>query len=243
MMNIHMTDKSAIEWTDATWNPSTGCSKISPGCKNCYAETMSKRLMLMGQEKYKNNFEYTEHESSLNLPLTWKKPKRIFVNSMSDMFHVNSNSSFIEKCFKVMLDCPQHTFQILTKRPHLMTDFIKNSNVTMPDNVWLGVSVENKDYKFRIDILKKIPCKVKFVSFEPLIGAVGKVDLTGIDWAIIGGESGFNFRLVKEEWIQELIKQCEEQKVKIFFKQWGGNRPKENGRTINGRTYTEYPDE
>lgn len=236
---------SAIEWTEVTWNPTSGCTKISPGCKNCYAERLSKRLKAMGQKKYKNGFQYAEHTSDINLPLTWKKPKKIFVNSMSDLFHEKSDLEFVAKCFSVMLEAKWHTYQVLTKRPSKMAEFSRlftnYFGLTIPSHIWMGTSVENENYASRIDELRKVDCTVRFISFEPLIGPVGEVDLDGIHWAIIGGESGYGFRPVQKEWILDIIKQCKRQKVAVFFKQWGGVRPKSGGRTINGRIYDEYP--
>jgi len=236
---------SAIEWTEATWNPSTGCTKISPGCKNCYAERLSKRLKLMGVMKYKRGFEYTEHLHDISLPLTWKKPKKIFVNSMSDLFHEKSTMEFVAECFQTMIQADWHTYQILTKRPQKMAEFSKlfynYFGFNIPRHIWMGVSIENEDYKWRINELRKVKCYTKFISFEPLLDSVGKLNLKGINWAIIGGESGIGFRSVKKEWIMEIIRECKRQKVAVFFKQWGGIRPKSGGRKINGRTYDEYP--
>lgn len=240
-----MATNSSIEWTEATWNPTTGCSKISPGCKNCYAEKLSKRLKAMGLKKYKNNFEFTEHPQDLNLPLTWKKPKKIFVNSMSDLFHENSRMEFIGSCFDVMLKANHHVYQILTKRPDTMADFSKffknYYGDIIPPHLWMGTSVENEDFQWRIDALREVKCHTKFLSIEPLLGSMGKMDLSNIDWVIIGGESGSNFRPVKKEWIVDIVKQCKKQKVSVFFKQWGGFRPKSGGRTLNGKTYDQYP--
>lgn len=240
-----MATGSGIEWTDATWNPTTGCSKVSLGCANCYAETLTKRLHAMGQPKYRNGFAYTEHPSAVNIPTSWKKPRRIFVNSMSDMFHENATTSFILRCFEVMLDANWHTYQILTKRPHLMADFSKRFEdifgQVIPDHIWLGTSIEDNNFIFRMDELRKARCKTRFISFEPLLGPMGPVRLDGIDWVIIGGESGAGHRPVKKEWILDIIGQCKAQKVSVFFKQWGGPRPKSGGRSINGQEYNEYP--
>ena len=240
-----MSNSSSIEWTESTWNPSTGCSKISPGCKNCYAEKMSVRLNLMGVKKYQNVFKFTEHPNDLVLPLTWKKPKKIFVNSMSDLFHEKSHMEFIGQCFDTMIKADWHRYQVLTKRSETMKEF---SNLfesffghEIPPHIWMGVSVENEDYAYRIDDLRNVKCHTRFISFEPLLGSVGKLDLRNIDWAIIGGESGPNFRPVEEKWISDIIKQCKKQNVAVFFKQWGGFRPKSGGRTINGRKYSQYP--
>lgn len=236
---------SEIEWTEATWNPTSGCTKISPGCKNCYAETLTKRLKAMGQQKYKKGFQYIEHPSDINLPLTWKKPKKIFVNSMSDLFHENSTFEFTGKCFATMIQADQHDYQILTKRPKRMAEFseifFEYFGHKIPNFMWMGTSIENKQYVSRIKDLRKVRCHTRFISFEPLIDSVGKLNLKGIDWVIIGGESGPHYREVKKEWIQEILEQCIEQKVAVFFKQWGGFRPKSGGRTINRRKYSEYP--
>ena len=240
-----MANNSSIEWTEATWNPTTGCSKISSGCKNCYAEKLSKRLMLMGVKKYKNNFEFTEQPQDLELPLTWKKSKRIFVNSMSDLFHEGARMEYIGSCFNTMLKANHHHYQILTKRPETMAEFsiiFKNYfGDIIPPHIWMGTSVENEDVNWRIDALRQVKCHTRFLSIEPLLGSMGKMDLKGIDWVIVGGESGANFRQVKKEWIVDVIKQCNKQKVPVFFKQWGGFRPKTGGRKINGRTYDQYP--
>jgi len=240
-----MANNSEIEWTEATWNPTTGCTKISPGCKNCYAEKLSKRLKAMGVKKYRNNFQFTEQPDDLELPFSWKKPKKIFVDSMSDLFHENARMEYIASCFHTMIQVNRHIYQVLTKRSQTMVRFSQlfenYFGDKIPPHIWMGVSVENEDYVERIDDLRNVKCHTRFISFEPLIGSVGKVNLKKIDWAIIGGESGFDYREVKEEWIMDIIKQCKKQKVAVFFKQWGGIRPKSGGRTINGRTYDEYP--
>lgn len=240
-----MANNSSIEWTEATWNPTTGCTKISTGCKNCYAETLSKRLKAMGLAKYRNNFEFTQHESDIDIPLRWKKPRRIFVNSMSDLFHKKADNEFITKCFETMVLAHWHTYQVLTKRPSRMAQFSKiffeKFKFHIPSYIWMGTSVEDKQSISRIQELRNVKCGMKFVSFEPLLGNVGSVNLSKIDWVIIGGESGHHHRSIKEEWIQNLIQQCRKQRVSIFFKQWGGAHPKSGGREINGRTYSEYP--
>ncbi len=237
---------SEIEWTEATWNPTSGCTKISPGCKNCYAETMTKRLKAMGQQKYKKGFQYVEHPSDVNLPLTWKTPKKIFVNSMSDLFHENSLFEFTGKCFATMIRADRHDYQILTKRPKRMAEFselfFKYFGHKIPNFMWMGTSIENQQYVSRINDLRKVKCHTRFISFEPLIGSVGKLNLRSIDWAIIGGESGHHYRSVEKEWIEEIIEQCKDQGVAVFFKQWGGFRPKTGGRTINRKKYSEYPE-
>ena len=241
-----MAQGSGIEWTDATWNPATGCDKVSPGCKNCYAETMSMRLKAMKKPKYSEGFSYREHENDISIPETWKKSKMIFVNSMSDLFHEQATAEFVAKCFYTMLTVTRHTYQILTKRPARMAVFSNAVSKTigsqLPSNVWMGTSVEDGSRKERIDDLRNVDCTVRFISFEPLIGPVGNVDLSGIHWAIIGGESGSNFRPVDSAWIRGLISECEEQGVPVFFKQWGGIRPKHGGREINGKTYDGYPE-
>ena len=240
-----MAINSGIEWTEATWNPTTGCTKISPGCKNCYAEKLSNRLKLMGVKKYKNNFKFTEHPNDLELPLTWKKSKKIFVNSMSDLFHEDARMEFIASCFSTMIRADWHMYQVLTKRSKIMVEFSemfqKYFGHKIPNHIWMGVSIENSEYTKRINDLRKVKCNTRFISFEPLIDSVGKLNLRGIDWAIIGGESGSRHRPIEKEWVLEIIKQCKEQNVAVFFKQWGGFRPKSGGRTINGKTYSEYP--
>lgn len=237
---------SAIEWTEATWNPTTGCTKISPGCANCYAERLSKRLQLMGVKKYVRGFKFVQHEDDLYLPLMWKKSKKIFVNSMSDLFHEQADFQFVKKCFFSMIMANWHTYQVLTKRPKKMLEFSilfeKEMRSKIPHNIWMGTSVENEDYVWRIDELRRVRGRTKFISFEPLIGDVGELNLNGIDWAIIGGESGYSFRSVKKEWIENIIRQCRKQKVAVFFKQWGGFRPKSGGRELDGVTYSEYPE-
>ena len=236
---------SAIEWTEATWNPTTGCSKISSGCKNCYAESLSKRLKSMGLKKYANEFTFTQHERELELPLMWKKPKKIFVNSMSDLFHEDAQAEFTTKCFDTMIRADWHIYQVLTKRPSKMAEFsrmfVKRCGFVIPNHIWMGTSVEDNDATARIKDLRKVSCSVRFVSFEPLLERIADADLSGIDWAIIGGESGHHYRPVREDWVRGLIKQCREQNVKVFFKQWGGPRPKSGGRSIDGRTYDQYP--
>lgn len=198
---------SEIEWTEATWNPTSGCTKISPGCKNCYAETLTKRLKAMGQQKYKQGFQYVEHPSDIDLPLTWKKSKKIFVNSMSDLFHENSTFEFTGKCFSTMIRADHHDYQILTKRPKRMAEFseifFKYYGHKIPNFMWMGASIESKRYISRINDLCKVKCHTRFISFEPLIDSVGKINLKGIDWAIIGGESGHHYRLVEKNGLKK----------------------------------------
>ena len=233
-------DKSAIEWTDASWNPTTGCSKVSPGCQNCYAERLSTRLRLMGNPKYKNGFDFTMHPSALDLPLRWKEPRKIFVNSMSDLFHEWMPDDYLDRCFEVMEEADWHVYQILTKRPERMARFAKRHG-KIPDHIWMGTSVELALYKSRIDILRQVNAKIRFISFEPLIGPIGRVNLYGVAWAIAGGESGPNHRPIQLSWVRELRDQCVSQGVAFFFKQWGGPTPKSGGRRLDGRFWNEYP--
>jgi protein gp37 len=232
--------QSSIEWTEMTWNPTTGCDKISAGCKYCYAEIMSKRLQAMGVEKYKDNFEVKTHESALNIPYTWKNSKIVFVNSMSDLFHKDIPLEFIKKVFAVMNDNPQHVFQVLTKRAERLFELHKELKWT--HNIWMGVSVENDKVRHRIEYLQRTKARVKFLSLEPLIGPLSKLDLSNIDWVIVGGESGYKPRPMKPEWVLDIQKQCENNDVAFFFKQWGGKNKKAAGRTLNGRTYDEMPE-
>lgn len=234
-----MATNSKIEWTESTWNPVTGCTKISAGCQNCYAYTMANRLMLMGNEKYANGFDVTMHEYCLEDPLKRKKPSLIFVNSMSDLFHEDIPLSFIEKVFDVMNRASWHTFQVLTKRADRLAEVADKLNWT--DNIWQGVTVENSEYKDRIDSLRKIPSKVRFVSFEPLIGEINEIDLSQIDWAIVGGESGPKAREMNPEWVYSIKNQCEAQNVMFYFKQWGGTNKKKAGRTLLGQTWDDMP--
>jgi protein gp37 len=230
---------SGIEWTEFTWNPSTGCTKISQGCKNCYAERMTKRCEAMGQSKYINGFKLTLHEDTLKVPYKWKKPRMVFVNSMSDLFHEDMPLEFIKKVFKVMNDNEQHIFQVLTKRADVLLKY--NSELEWTPNIWMGVSVENEDELWRIDCLKKTGAKIKFLSLEPLLGPLPNLDLTGIDWVIVGGESGPKARPMEAEWVNEIREKCKSENVKFFFKQWGGKNKKKAGRMLNGRTYDEMP--
>jgi protein gp37 len=232
--------QSHIEWTEMTWNPTTGCTKISAGCKFCYAEVMSRRLQAMGVEKYANNFKLTTHESALNIPYTWKQPKIVFVNSMSDMFHKDVPLTFIQKIFKVMNDNPQHVFQVLTKRSDILLNY--NKELEWGHNIWMGVSVEDERVKHRIDDLRKTSARVKFLSCEPLIGEIPKMNLKGIDWVIVGGESGRNPRLMQEDWVLDILDQCNNKKVKFFFKQWGGTNKKRTGRILLDKTWDEMPE-
>jgi protein gp37 len=222
-----------------TWNPTTGCDKVSAGCKHCYAEVMAKRLQAMGVEKYKNAFELKLHEDALNIPYTWKSPKVVFVNSMSDLFHNDVPLSFITKVFDVMNDNPQHVFQVLTKRSSNLLRY--NNDLTWGHNIWMGVSVENQKVVNRIDDLRNTGARVKFLSCEPLIGPLSNINLTSIDWVIVGGESGRKPRRMKEEWALDILDQCKEAHVKFFFKQWGGTNKKKTGRLLLDQTWDEMP--
>lgn len=234
-----MSNSSSIEWTEATWNPVTGCTKISAGCKNCYADRMAKRLKLMGSKRYQNGFELTLHEEVLTLPLTWKKPQRIFVNSMSDLFHEDVPLEFIQKAFAVMKKAHWHEFQILTKRAVRLSEI--SGDLEWPKNVWMGVSVEDRDAVFRIDHLRTTGAFIKFLSIEPLIGPLPTLDLTDIDWVIVGGESGPGARKMDKEWVLDIKEQCEKTDIAFFFKQWGGVNKKLAGRELDGQTYNRLP--
>ncbi len=234
-----MSSKSAIEWTEATWNPLTGCVKISPGCKHCYAERMSKRLKAMGQNKYRNEFRLTLHEGALQDPLSWKKPQMIFTNSMSDLFHDDVPVEFVQKVFAVMRSAHWHIFQVLTKRSERLLDL--SPEIDWPDNVWMGVSVENSNYTFRIDHLRSTQANIKFLSLEPLLGPLQNLKLSGIDWVIVGGESGPGARPMQKEWAIEIKEQCQRAGVPFFFKQWGGVNKKRAGRILEGQTWDELP--
>ena len=234
-----MAHKSQIEWTEATWNPVTGCKKISPGCKHCYAERLSKRLKAMGQANYKNGFKLTLQPQMLELPLKWKKPQTIFVNSMSDLFHTDVPLDYIQQVFDVMKRAHWHRFQVLTKRSDRLAEL--SSELEWTPNIWMGVSVESQKYVHRIDDLRKTGAEVKFLSLEPLLGPLTNLDLMEIDWAIVGGESGYGARPIKEDWVLEIRRQCKDYNVPFFFKQWGGFNKKKTGRLLEGRTYDEMP--
>ncbi|MGB7202485.1 MAG: phage Gp37/Gp68 family protein [Pyrinomonadaceae bacterium] len=231
--------QSKIEWTESTWNPVTGCNKISPGCKNCYAERMAKRLKAMRQKNYRNGFKLTLQQHMLELPLRWKKPQTIFVNSMSDLFHKDVPLEYIEQAFDVMKRAHWHRFQVLTKRAdrlEMLSPFLEWS-----PNIWMGVSVESQKYVYRIDHLRRIGAMTKFLSLEPLLGPLIDLNLNGIDWAIVGGESGFGARPMLVDWVTNIRNQCEAAKVAFFFKQWGGVHKKKTGRTLDGRTWDDMP--
>ncbi|MFA6411733.1 MAG: phage Gp37/Gp68 family protein [Syntrophales bacterium] len=234
-----MAVKSTIEWTGSTWNPVTGCTKISPGCKHCYAERMSKRLQAMGQKNYVNGFNLVLHPHVLELPLAWKKPQTIFVNSMSDLFLQDVPTDFIKKVFDVMQRAHWHTFQVLTKRAERLVEL--NQELPWPSNIWMGVSVENSDYGFRADLLRLTDAHVKFLSIEPLLGSLSGLSLEGIDWIIVGGESGPGARSMKEEWVVEIKEHCLRLNIPFFFKQWGGFRKKKAGKELQGRIWEQMP--
>lgn len=234
-----MSTKSAIEWTESTWNPLTGCTKISPGCQHCYAERMARRLQAMGQPNYANGFRLTLHEHALAAPLGWKKPQMIFVNSMSDLFHRDVPLAFVLQVFDVMRQAHWHTFQVLTKRSERLLAL--DDAIDWPANVWMGVSVERQDYAFRIDHLRASHAQIKFLSLEPLLGPLPALDLARIDWVIVGGESGPGARPLDPVWVTEVRDQCLAAGVPFFFKQWGGVRKKRKGRMLEGRTWDEMP--
>lgn len=230
---------SKIEWTESTWNPLTGCTKISPGCKHCYAERMAKRLQAMGLEKYRNGFKLTLHPDVLEEPLQWTKPQMIFVNSMSDLFHKDIPLEFIQQIFVVMRQAHWHTFQVLTKRAERLLEL--DSALVWPSNVWMGVSVENSDYIDRVHYLRQTHAQTKFLSCEPLLGALPNLPLKEIQWVIVGGESGPGARPIEREWVTDIRDQCLRASVPFFFKQWGGTRKKKAGRLLEGRTWDELP--
>lgn len=236
---MNMAQLSSIEWTEATWNPVTGCSKISTGCLNCYAERMAKRLKAMGNVRYFNGFNVKVHNDLIEVPLRWKNPRVIFVNSMSDLFHEDVPDYFIENIFAVMNSCPQHTFQVLTKRSKRLYEL--SGQLRWTHNIWMGVSVENADMTYRIKNLVKTNARVKFVSCEPLLGPIKRLPLKDIDWIIVGGESGPHPRIMEKQWAISIRNQCIRQNVPYFFKQWGGVRKKAKGRLLEGRTWDEMP--
>jgi protein gp37 len=230
---------SNIEWTESTWNPVTGCSKVSPGCKHCYAERMAKRLKAMGQANYERGFQVSLHDHALELPLGWKKPQTVFVNSMSDLFHDRVPEVFIRRVFDVMHRASWHTFQVLTKRAERLETL--GRKLDWPPNVWMGVSVETSRYLYRLDHLRRTPACVRFISFEPLLEPIREIDFGGIHWAIVGGESGPGARPMDESWVVEIRDQCLAACVPFFFKQWGGTNKKRAGRLLDGRTWDEQP--
>ena len=231
--------ETTIEWTEATWNPVTGCTKISEGCANCYAERMAMRLQAMGQSNYIKGFQLTLHPHMLDLPLRWKTPKSIFVNSMSDLFHQDIPLSFIRQTFNVMMRARRHRFQILTKRASRLAELA--SSLPWAENIWIGVTVENDKWKSRIDCLREVPAKVRFISLEPLLGPLPEIDLAGIDWVIVGGESGPGARRMERNWVLDIMQQCRKAQVPFFFKQWGGQLKAKNGRLLQGQVFNEMP--
>ena len=234
-----MATKSPIEWTEFTWNPATGCSKISAGCKNCYASRMAGRLHAMGSARYRNSFDVTLHEDLIDLPRKWRKPKTIFVNSMSDLFHDDIPDEFIRRVFQTMADCPQHIFQVLTKRSRRLREL--GHTLHWPRNVWMGVSVENAATVDRVDDLAQVPAQVRFLSCEPLIGPLDKLPLEAMHWVIVGGESGPGSRPMEPSWVESIRIQCERADVHFFFKQWGGVSKHRTGRALGGRLYDAMP--
>jgi len=236
-----MAGKSSIEWTEATWNPLTGCTKISPGCKFCYAERLAKRLKAMGNANYRDGFKLAFHEHALEIPLRWKRPTTIFVNSMSDLFQKGVPLTFIQRAFAVMRQAHWHRFQILTKRADRLAAIAPA--LTWAPNIWMGVSVENADYVGRIDDLRAVPAATRFLSLEPLLGPLPNLDLRGIHWVIVGGESGPKARPMREEWAIDIRRQCDRAGVPFFFKQWGGRNKKKAGRVLEGQVWDGMPGE
>lgn len=234
-----MSTKSKIEWTDITWNPATGCNKISPGCMNCYAETMSHRLQAMGVKRYENSFEVTLHEDIISLPHNWKSPKTVFVNSMSDLFHEKIPFVFIKKIFQTIVESPKHTFQILTKRSSRLAEIA--NNLPWPENLWIGVSIENSEYCYRAENLRKTPSSNLFISFEPLIGPIHNMNYDRIAWVIAGGESGPRARTIEQAWVIDIRNDCIRNTIPFFFKQWGGKNKKKTGRELEGRCWDQLP--
>jgi protein gp37 len=234
-----MGDKSAIEWTDSTWNPVTGCTKVSPGCKFCYAERLAMRLQAMGNPRYRNGFSLTIHEDQIDLPLRWRQPRRIFVNSMSDLFHEDVPETYIQRVFDVMARASWHSFQVLTKRARRVVELAPR--LYWPPNVWQGVSVESAEYVWRIHELTKVPSAIRFLSVEPLLGPIPTLPLCGIDWVIVGGESGPNHRPIQREWVRQIRDQCIAASIPFFFKQWGGHTPKAGGRRLDGKLWNQTP--
>jgi protein gp37 len=234
-----MATKSSIEWTEMTWNPVTGCTKISQGCKHCYAERMAKRLTAMGSERDRNGFRVTLHPDLVDVPRGWRQPRVVFVNSMSDLFHDDIPLAYIQRVFATMRDCPHHTFQILTKRSERLAELAPH--LPWPSNVWMGVSVEDARVLRRVGHLQSVPAKVRFLSLESLIGPLDGLTLEGIHWVIVGGESGPKARPMEKEWVTAILRQCRNARVPFFFKQWGGVRKDLTGRELNGRTYDDMP--
>ncbi len=236
---LAMAGRTAIEWTETTWNPVTGCSKVSPGCAHCYAETFAERWRGIDGHPYEQGFDLRRWPDRIEQPLRWKRPRMIFVNSMSDLFHEEIPLEFIQQVFEVMVEAKQHTFQILTKRHERLVDLAPF--LPWPPNVWMGVTIENRRFVHRADALRKVDCTMRFISAEPLLGPLEGLDLRAIDWLIAGGESGPRCRIVKPDWLRELRDRCQAEGVAYFFKQWGGRRPKSGGRVLDGRTWDEMP--
>jgi protein gp37 len=243
-----MGDRSSIEWTEATWNPTTGCDRVSRGCDNCYALTLAKRLKAMGQPRYQQDgdprtsgpgFGVTLHSDTLDLPFTWSRPRLVFVNSMSDLFHARVPLAFVQEIFSVMAATPQHTYQVLTKRTRRLRRLAPE--LTWPSNVWIGASVEDSSVTDRINDLRTVPARIRFLSCEPLLGPLNNLSFDGIHWVIVGGESGANARPLDESWVGDLRDQCVQSGVPFFFKQWGGRTPKSGGRKLDGRTWDDMP--
>lgn len=231
---------SRIEWTQTTWNPVTGCTKISPGCKFCYAERFAERFRGVSGHPYEQGFDLKLHPGRLDQPLSWRKPRVVFVNSMSDLFHEGIPADFVRRVFEVMRQARHHTFQVLTKRPENLTRFVQDHLDKIPENVWLGVSVETQQYAWRIDYLRQVPSRLRFLSCEPLLGPLN-LDLTGIHWVIVGGESGPGARPMRVKWARHILRQCKNQNVPFFFKQWGGVHKGRTGRVLDGKTWDEMP--
>lgn len=234
-----MADKSAIEWTEATWNPVTGCDQVSPGCAHCYAKTFAERWRGVPGHPYEQGFDLRIWPDRLDQPLKWKRPRTIFVNSMSDLFHERIPDAFIAEVFATMVEADWHVFQILTKRPERLLAL--SNNLPWPSNIWMGVSIENRRFVYRADLLRQVPAATRFISAEPLLGPLEGLDLTDIHWLIAGGESGPGHRPVREEWVLDLRNRCDEEDVAFFFKQWGGARPKSRGRLLEGREWNAMP--
>ena len=234
-----MAKKTKIEWTQMTWNPITGCTKVSTGCKHCYAEAMAERLRQMGSPRYENGFKLTLHEDLIDLPTMWKRPRIIFVNSMSDLFHEDVPVEFIQRIFETMKKCPQHQFQILTKRAERLASIC--DQLEWCENIWMGVSIENQRYAYRSTLLRQVPAHIRFLSIEPLVGRIERLPLEGIHWVIVGGESGPKARYMDPGWVEEIFRQCRTADVPFFFKQWGGVHKHRAGRELFGRTFDEMP--
>jgi protein gp37 len=230
---------TTIEWTEATWNPVTGCSKMSPGCLNCYAERMARRLQAMGLPAYRDGFDVRVHDETLELPVTWAKPRMVFVNSMSDLFHERVPFAFIQRVFEVMERTPRHTYQVLTKRTDRLVAVAPM--LPWPRNVWMGVTVEDNERLLRVKRLREVPSAVRFLSVEPLLGPLPDLDLDGVDWVIVGGESGPGARPMRRDWVLSIRDSCIERAVPFFFKQWGGVRKKATGRELENRTWNQMP--